>query len=343
MTRPSKRNFLFLSLLFVSMWMPALAADGAKIGGVSVVSPPRQVDETWVNPVKALNAGWVAIMPYAYSSAGGTSVRYNLSMQWWGERFEGTKTIIRHAKEKGLKVMLKPMLWVQGAWVGAFEMQTEKDWQAWEANYRKYLFDIAEIATAENVEMICIGTEMKAVAQKRPQFWMQLIADLRGKYCGSLTYAANWDDYATLPFWGVLDYIGVDAYFPLSPRTTPSVNELKAAWQVPFQTMQKVSEHYKKPILFTEFGYRSVDACSWKQWEIENQNLRDKVNLQSQTNAYRAFFETFWHQKWFAGVFLWQWYTNHQSAGGPKDDDYTIQNKPAASLITDWFAKPTMH
>ena len=95
---------------------------------------------------------------------------------------------------------------------------------------------------------------------------------------------------------------------------------------------------YRKQILFTEFGYRSLDRCTWRQWEIQDVPYHQQVNLQAQTNAYQAFFETFWNKEWFAGVFLWQWYT-HPDAGGPKNSDYTPQNKPAASLIKDWFGK----
>jgi hypothetical protein len=60
--------------------------------------------------------------------------------------------------------------------------------------------------------------------------------------------------------------------------------------------------------------------------------------LQAQVNAYQAFFEVFWEQDWFAGVFFWQWYLHHEQAGGLKNSDFTPQNKPASDLMKFWFA-----
>ena len=39
------------------------------------------------------------------------------------------------------------------------------------------------------------------------------------------------------------------------------------------------------------------------------------VNMESQVNAYQGFFDYFWEKDWFAGMFLWQWYTNDVTTG----------------------------
>ncbi len=310
-----------------------------KIGGLCLVSPPNKVDGKWVTPVKQLNAGWVAVMPYAFGQANSSSLRYNAPSQWWGEQFEGIQTIVQHAKSQGLKVMLKPMVWVQGSWAGGFDLESEVEWKKWEANYRTYTLAVAKIAVAEKVEMICLGTELKVAVRKRAKFFRSLIDELRGIYTGKLTYAANWDDYLIVNLWDKLDYIGIDAYFPLSPTESPTVQELKLAWIDPIRKISQVYKYYKKPILFTEFGYRSIDQCCWQQWLRENLPHDAYVNLQNQENAYKAFFESFWHQPWFAGVFFWQWYIHHPAAGGIKNSDFTPQNKPAANLVANWFGK----
>ncbi|HEX2900067.1 MAG TPA: hypothetical protein VHS96_10140 [Bacteroidia bacterium] len=307
---------------------------------MSIVSPPKKVDHQWVAPVKQLNAGWVAVMPYAFGQAGVPSLRYNAQSQWWGEQFEGIQTIVQHARKEGLKVMLKPMVWVQGSWAGGFDLEDEAQWKQWEANYRAYTLAVTKIAVAEKVEMICLGTELKVAVRKRAKFFRALIDEVRLIYPGKLTYAANWDDYFSVNLWDKLDYIGVDAYFPLSPTNAPTVQELKIAWLDPLRKISQLYKVYRKPILFTEFGYRSIDQCCWEQWLRENLPHDAYVNLQNQENAYKAFFESFWHQPWFAGVFLWQWYTHHDLAGGNKNSDFTPQNKPAERLIAEWFAKP---
>jgi hypothetical protein len=316
-----------------------LPAQGEKIGGVSVVSPPRKVDHTWTTTVKQLNAGWVAVMPYAFGQANSPALRFDIDTQWWGERFEGIQAIIHHAKQEGLKVMLKPMVWVQGSWVGGFDLESEAQWKQWEASYRTYIMELAAIAADEKVDLFCVGTEFKVAVRKRAKYFRALVDELKLTYAGKVTYAANWDDFLTVNLWDKVDYIGVDAYFPLSPSQSPSVSELKTAWLDPMRKLAQLYKVYQKPILFTEFGYRSIDQCCWEQWLRENLPNDQFVNLQNQQNAYQAFFESFWNKPWFAGVFLWQWYIHHAQPGGAKDSDFTPQNKPSAALIADWFGK----
>jgi hypothetical protein len=317
--------------------MRPLAAE--KIAGVSVVSPPRAVDGSWVSSVKRVNAGWVAVMPYAFGQAGSPSLKFDIDHQWWGERFEGIQAIIHQAKSEGLKVMLKPMVWVQGSWVGAFDLKTEQEWLRWEASYRTYIDRLTDIAIAEDVDMICIGTELKVAVQKRSKFFRGLADALRLRYPGKLTYAANWDDFLTVKLWDKVDYIGIDAYFPLSPTTLPQVSELKLAWVQHARKILALYLTHKKPVLFTEFGYRSIDICCWQQWEREHLPHDTEVNLAGQANAYQAFFESFWDQPWFAGMFLWNWYIHQDRAGGQQDSDFTPQNKPAEQMIAKWFGK----
>ena len=61
-------------------------------------------------------------------------------------------------------------------------------------------------------------------------YFKQLIKDVRAVYAGKLTYAENWDCYADVPFWSDLDYIGMDAYFPIAEGSNPSEQELEEGW-----------------------------------------------------------------------------------------------------------------
>lgn len=329
-----------LVLLFVvTAFITAPAPVPSKIGGVSLVAPVNKVDNGWVTPVKKINAGWVAMLPYAYSYVGKPKVIYDIPQQWWGERLEGLRSTVKHARQGGLKVMLKPMVWVPGSWPGDFDLPTEKLWLVWEREYSNYIMKLIRMAEEEGVSIFCIGTEYRTAVEKRPQFWRGLIKQVRKNFSGKVTYAANWDDYLKVPFWKDLDYIGIDAYFPLSDKATPPIGELKRKWQVPSTPLRVLSRHEGKQVLFTEFGYRSIDRGAWKQWELEGIGYSEKVNMQAQVNSYTAFFETFWEEDWFAGVFLWQWYDYYNKAGGPGNSDYTPQRKPAEKVISAWYAK----
>lgn len=335
------RPYLLFGLLILPVLLTAVGPsdDKKKIAGVSLVSPPRVVNGEWTESLCKVNAGWVSVQPYAFSYPNQSEVHYNGNRQWWGERTEGAAELVRQAHQNNIKVMLKPMVWVPGGWVGSYAMKTEDAWVAWEKSYTAYILENAALAQKEGVELFCIGTEFNEAVIQRPKFWPRLVADVRKVYSGPVTYAANWDNYKLVKFWDVLDYMGVDAYFPLSPKTIPNVAELKKLWSEPAREIELMHRYYKKPVLFTEFGYRSIDACSWKHWEQEHIPNNQQVNLKAQVNAYRAFFEYYWHLDWFAGVFIWQWYTHHESAGGENNSDFTPQNKPACEEICSWFGR----
>lgn len=118
-------------------------------------------------------------------------------------------------------------------------------------------------------------------------------------YNGKLTYAANWDEYSRTTFWEDLDYIGIDAYFPLSEEKTPTVEQLREGWQRWKTTISDVSKAMNKPVIFTEFGYRSMDFTAKKPWLVDRND--EKVNLEGQVNAKKAIFSEFWTEDWFAG------------------------------------------
>lgn len=96
------------------------------------------------------------------------------------------------------------------------------------------------------------------------RFWLDLIEEVRGVYGGELTYAANFDQYEMVTFWGPLDSIAVNAYFPLRKQYQPGVTHeelypvLEARWQAILRSIQELSRQSgwgAKPILFTELGY----------------------------------------------------------------------------------------
>ena len=46
-------------------------------------------------------------------------------------------------------------------------------------------------------------------------------------YSGKLTFGANWYlEYEDVTFWDDLDYIGIQAYFPLTKKENQGVDEL---------------------------------------------------------------------------------------------------------------------
>ena len=292
-----------------------------------------------MNAVQDIGAGWIAVIPYAYTRLGEPKVYWNSQRQWWGERPEGVIETIRLAKKAGINVMLKPQVYFPGSWPGGLDFNSDAEWEAWELEYREYLMSFVAIADSMDIPLFCIGTEFKVSEQKRAHFWRKLIKDIKATYDGKLTYAANWDCYDKVPFWDELDYVGIDAYFPLSADKTPSVGKLAKAWQQPIRSIRSFHEKVKKPILFTEFGYLSVDGCAYNTWELENKVDQLPINEQAQANALDALFTVCTKESWFAGGFLWKWFPNMKGHEGYPASDYTPQGKIGAQVIKKWYTK----
>ncbi len=308
-----------------------------KINGVSLVSPPREVSENRLREVNRINAGWVAVIPYAFSRSGQPSVSFDHERQWWGERTHGSCKLIDFAKSNGFKIMLKPHVWVMGqGWTGDFKLASEEEWKTWEDDYTRYLLNYAKVADSLEVEMLCVGTEYRTPARERPAFWKSLIEQVRQIYGGKITYASNWDNYMNIVWWDQVDYIGIDAYFPLAEGDNPKLEEIKKGW-LPLQTdLRSFSKKWDKPILFTEYGFQSVDGGAGKHWEVSKSS--EHANMEVQCKAYEATFESFWKEPWFAGGFLWKWHLTIRGAERNRTR-FTPQGKPAEEVIAEWYSK----
>ena len=316
------------------------AQMGAKISGITLVAPHRPFTHAAMQEVQVAKAQWIAIVPYSFTKMGTPSVRYEGNgWQDWGESYQGVKVTIDSAHKAGLKVMLKPQVWVGGGWVGGLDFATDADWEKWEMDYEKYLLPFAKIADSAKVELLCIGTELKISVVKRPLFWQNLIAKTRAIYHGKLVYAANWDEYDLVTFWNDLDYIGVDAYFSLVPKATPSVSELQIAWQPHLDQLRSFHKKQNKPILFTEFGYMPIDSCAYMSWEMEKRRRNMSINEDSQANALDALFTVFWKESWWAGGFLWKWFPDLRADSPNQSKDYTPQGKKGSGIVKKWYEK----
>ena len=119
--------------------------------------------------------------------------------------------------------MIKPHIWIlqpsEGMWRADIYPNNEADWETWQASYRDFILRYARVAERAQAEMFCIGTEFSRLTTEKPEFWNDLIQSVREVYAGEITYAANWyEEFEKIPFWDDLDYIGIQAYFPLTKK-----------------------------------------------------------------------------------------------------------------------------
>lgn len=327
---------LFVKLFSLFLFYSFFSCSQEKINGVNLVSPPSPVKQDSFLSIKNLGANWVSVIPYAICKSYGTELIFNSKHQWWGEKKEGVNELIKIAKNKKLKVMLKPHVWFTGGPATDFTLSSEKEWTIWEQNYSNYILSFAKIAEDNKVDIFCFSTELKQVTIKRPLFFKHIIKDIKKIYSGKLTYAANWDNFKNVGFWKELDFIGVDAYFPLSDEKQPTVKTLEKAWLPIVKKLEDVSNQYQKPILFTEYGFESCDYNTKQTW---GSNGKYKPNQQAQSNAYQAMYNVLYSKKWFSGGFLWKWHLTDRTKRNFKTS-FTPEGKAAKAVIKHRF-KPS--
>lgn len=305
---------------------------GYKINGVSFVSSNYSVEDKQILPVLDVGATWVAAIPFGFMpSKNEPTLSFDNDWQWYGERIEGARQMIQKMHQHGLHVMLKPQIWIgMGEYTGFVDMVTEEKWLRLESNYEKFILAFAELAEDEQVSMLSIGTELSVFATGRTDFWRGLIKKIRAIYSGKLTYAENWDKFDKIEFWDELDFIGIDAYFPLTNGKRARINSIINSWKTHELVIDSMSTRFDKKVLFTEFGYRSIDNCTKEPWDYSK---NEKINEKAQRDALKALFHVFWDKENFAGGFLWKWWPNHKSAGGKSDATFTVQNKISEQLV----------
>lgn len=332
-------NMKKLVFLWAFVLVACASSKSVKVNGVSFVSSGEKVAQHHIDPVLDVQANYAAIMPFGFiRDPDSPELIFNTDRQWFGERREGAEQYIEKLHQNGVMVMVKPQIWIwDGKFTGNMRMPSEEEWQKLEASYEAFVLLYAEMAEETQSDIFCIGTELNAFVEERPKFWDNLIQKVRAVYNGKVTYAANWDEYEKTPFWDRLDYIGVNAYFPLCEKQNPTVETLTEGWKPWKAKMRELAQREGRPILFTEFGYRSMDFTGKKPWLVDRNQMN--VNLKAQADATQVIFDEFWDEDWFAGGFVWKWFMQHDQVGGQRDNRFTPQNKPAESVIRKQYAQ----
>lgn len=250
------------------------------------------------------------------------------------------KEEIRNLHRAGFKVMLKPHVWIGGHeldpdnWRSKIDFSHKEKLNSWFSNYEKFITDQAELAEELKVEIFVIGTELEGLS-KYTDNWNNLIKKIRSVYSGRLTYAAEWKNANNVKFWDGLDYIGIDAYYPLTNKNNPSIEELKNSWAKYDSELSSLYKVYGKKIIFTEIGYKSVEGTAIRPWEWR-QNT--KYSEEEQAAAFEALSKFFATKPYLAGVFIWKYFTDYNSyEKGNIKKGFTPYGKKAENVITDWF------
>ncbi|MFB3921342.1 MAG: hypothetical protein ACE145_06440 [Terriglobia bacterium] len=266
----------------------------------------------------------VALVPYGFAARGQPRVRLLGADSW--ESDEGLEQLSRLAHARGIKVMLKPSLWLRDGFPGDLEFSSPDDRAKWFAEYRQFLEHYARLATRIHADIFCVGTELAKLTPHEDE-WRQLIARVRAVYPGPLVYAANFGtEFETVKFWDALDYVGLQEYYPLPDNLATDAVVTK---------VEAVQRKFQRPVIFTEAGFSSYELPNREPW---NDSTNGKVAPDAQARCYEAILRAFYHKPYFQGVYWWAVRTNGQ--GGLEDGSHSPWRKPAMQVLARWYSSP---
>jgi hypothetical protein len=255
----------------------------------------------------------------------------------------GLEAIIDYAHSLSLTILLKPHVEIEqpaNYWRGEIR---PSDLDAWFASFTDFNLHYAQMATDHNVELFCVGTEMKSVTDtdEKRQHWAALVQQVRQVYPGKVIYSAH--EYEVLgshalssTFWNNFDYAATTVYYSLSAATTPTVDELVQAWSAYGEQLDAWQAGHQKPVIFGEIGYRSLDQCALYPWAWGGLSCAPEIyNGECQANAYEAAFRYLSTKPWLKGVYWWQFEPQGTSdnLGACQCNDYSPACKLAGRVL----------
>ena len=237
---------------------------------------------------------------------------------------------IRTARQLGLHVVIKPQLLVADGWAGQVEPASGEEKQQWFDRYTGHLLHYARLAEANHADAMVIGTELKQLRKSR--HWRKVIHTIRRHFSGKLSYAAHGlDGVSEFPYWDQLDAIGVTLYPAFPENACPE--QIRTVIDGLIGNLRTLSESQAdQAVWILEIGTPS--ARGWEQHPWDWKKLREQrpaADTGMQAAVIKEWLASV-DKPWIEGVWIWKWRSS-PLAGGKSDVGYTVQNKPAQSII----------
>ena len=254
------------------------------------------------------------------------------------------QSIFSFSQSNNLKTIMRPCVdptdMSNGEWRGEIGCDfNSTQWDSWFESYMNFINYYANLAVKLNVDMFVIGLELICASHQASHF-INVANSVKDIFSKSnvnipIRYDANHGNEREVEFWSDVDYIGIDAYYPIdSSNNSPSVDDLIRGWEPIVSNLSILSqENDNKGIIFGEIGYCSSYATNVDPAHCYQSS---QLNMTAQMNAYNAVFQTIYQQDYFNGILWWSWLTDPNDSG---DDNtgFTVNNKPTAALCNKYF------
>lgn len=261
---------------------------------------------------------------------------------------DNLKTFVEEAHKRRLSVMVSPLLDEQslipdGQWRGSIQ---PADTGEWFRSYTSLIDRYGRLAQELGVEALVVGSELQSL-EAAADDWVELIRTVREGFGGDIVYAFNWDSLLSTDgldrpslqvLTNALDYIGISSYYPLDAPSGAVVDEIVAAWQPWMANLDSIRNAYRKPILFTEVGARSIKDS----YQTSNSYYFDHgIPVPVDERAQEVYFQSVCAgpKRLLQGLYVWRVNVYTLELKGTPEEmvSYSPLNKLAEGAIKDCF------
>jgi len=256
--------------------------------------------------------------------------------------------IIQLAHERGMGVMVKPMVFVEDwTWIGSIR---PADAQTWFSNYEsQVLLPMARLAAENDAELLCLFNDSGNQGGYRA-IWTDIIGDVREIYGGRITlgdsnYPSLYRTGLSVTFVNLLDVYGANAYIPgsgypsyptIAGENDPTVDEMQANIARHYDGRSGVLTSRDMRLIVTELGMMNVDGANTYPTYTGNEGT---VDNQEWVEYFEASLRVLSTRQWVEGAFAWSVtpsesikYAN-EAAGTTHD----LRVAPIEDLLRIWF------
>lgn len=341
---------LFSFLGALTVFVPAIArAEAPFIRGMTVgpIENARHAHRGYGSPecartmreLSRMGASWVSITPFGrVADLRPTGIDWSFEAPFHENR-EAVLAAMRQAHAEGLRVLLVPHLWVEsGEWRALIDPGDDEGWARWAKAYEAFVLAWAKVAEEGGAEMFSVGVELRSwLTTTRAVSFLPILDAVRRVYRGPLTYSANWDDVDDTVLLGQLDYIGINAFYPLAEREGASFAEQLQGGERVRERVRALASRWQKPVLFTEIGYTTRPDPAVRPWEWPD-GMRDVVvDERAQAEAYLALLAPLKDEPSFAGFFVWRVYADPDDVTQEADWGFSPRGKLAERIVRHAF------
>lgn len=237
---------------------------------------------------------------------------------------DDVRRVCNEAKALGMRVVVKAMVNCRDGYWRAYirffdhEEPCEPTWAQWFASYSAFVCALAETAQGCGADMFCVGCEMVGT-DHRAQDWRQLIAQVRQRYTGLVTY--NCDKYQEehITWWDAVDVISASGYYPIE-----DIEEN-------LQRIERAVVPLGKPYLFMECGCPSREGSEHlpNDWCYAGAQSNE-----AQARWYSAFSSAVLQHPFVRGAVWWDWSARlYPLERAATDSGYGVYGKPASAVL----------